>query len=690
MPPIGDDNRIRPNSFHSPRIEPKPQPTNQPQVTDTAQTNTAERRSNFQFYGSQQRDRLERLYGAGAAGMSNSVFAYRGRAFQEASLAYHRVIAAEVKNFGAGSNTIEITNKALAEYRRVLNSYGVKPGEAPSSSILNATDFLRSESTRAGNLFTLDGNAVRGLAATGETPQYFARMMLTGDKPIGDAGQRLAYYEPAKQQGKTIAWATTVEDLAGTRMDYREVMSRIGWTADDIAKANPKDFKVIVFTQEAVSNPVVPSERAIIDLAKADTHNFSGVAPTALDNFVGYRNYETRKTEAATLGIDLRNNLPDFLRTLPPSEQPIFQARFQLENTMGVNPLFTGDGTTMRPDAVNGRVGGREFVVNNTVDSATLLEMTKKGQVAFLDLHDHNTTGAPVDITNQPAGLPVLTERQMLASETKHGAIIGGTLSAVTSLPQVFEQYQSGDHLGAVETFTGHTALGTGVGALSSAGERVVGNKIATTLSRSSAVQQGVDRLFTNGAARGFVSRMAGTEASSITSQTFGATVRTVAGRVGGAGIVGGLVNGGFSAYDQIGAYKRGEVTASQAIGTVTGETAVGVGAGMAGAAAGAAIGSIIPGAGTIVGGVIGFGVGMLAGYLADKGLRGIGVDKMIAGNVTAMIDNGAKIAGQAQEFGREAVNTFNNAVDSVKSNVGNTLNNVGHAFTGSLQSIFG
>jgi hypothetical protein len=86
-------------------------------------------------------------------------------------------------------------------------------------------------------------------------------------------------------------------------------------------------------------------------------------------------------------------------------------------------------------------------------------------------------------------------------------------------------------------------------------------------------------------------------------------SARVVAGRLGGAGIAGGVINAGFSAVDQIGAYQRGDVTASQAVGTVMGEAAVGVGAGLAGAAAGAAIGSIIPVAGTIVGGVIGFGV---------------------------------------------------------------------------------
>jgi hypothetical protein len=114
---------------------------------------------------------------------------------------------------------------------------------------------------------------------------------------------------------------------------------------------------------------------------------------------------------------------------------------------------------------------------------------------------------------------------------------------------------------------------------------------------------------------------------------------RVFGSRVGGASVAGGLINAGFSAYDQIQAVENGEVTKSQAIGTVVGETAVGVGAGAAGAAVGAAVGSVIPVAGTIVGGAIGFCVGALAGWGADTVARSLGADKAVAHGVTSLID---------------------------------------------------
>lgn len=119
------------------------------------------------------------------------------------------------------------------------------------------------------------------------------------------------------------------------------------------------------------------------------------------------------------------------------------------------------------------------------------------------------------------------------------------------------------------------------------------------------------------------------------TANVASTSARAIASRVGGAGIAGGVVNAGFAAVDQVEAYRRGEVTGSQAIGNVAGEAAVGVGSGMAGAAIGATVGSVVPGVGTVVGAAVGFGVG----YLADKGLRGLGVDKAVAGAVTSAAD---------------------------------------------------
>lgn len=88
-------------------------------------------------------------------------------------------------------------------------------------------------------------------------------------------------------------------------------------------------------------------------------------------------------------------------------------------------------------------------------------------------------------------------------------------------------------------------------------------------------------------------------------------------GALGAGGIVGGVIEGGMSAYNNINAYRNGDISGSQAAANTIVDTGVGVGAGMAGAALGAAIGSIIPGAGTAVGAGLGFLGGMAGSYIA-------------------------------------------------------------------------
>ena len=108
-------------------------------------------------------------------------------------------------------------------------------------------------------------------------------------------------------------------------------------------------------------------------------------------------------------------------------------------------------------------------------------------------------------------------------------------------------------------------------------------------------------------------------------------------GALGAGGIVGGVIEGGMSAYNNINAYRHGQISGSQATANTIVDTGVGVGAGMAGAAMGAAIGSIIPGAGTAVGAGLGFLGGMAGSYiahaLADKtGAAAYAKEKLGAG----------------------------------------------------------
>ncbi len=157
---------------------------------------------------------------------------------------------------------------------------------------------------------------------------------------------------------------------------------------------------------------------------------------------------------------------------------------------------------------------------------------------------------------------------------------------------------------------------------------------------------------------------------------------RAAASQVKGAAIAGAVINTGFAIYDNVDNLKN-DATRSQAIGTIAGEAVVGAAAGAAGAysgaLAGAAIGSIVPGVGTVIGGVVGFAVGAAAGYLADKGLRGLGVDTLVAKGVTAAYDGISKGVGAVADGLSSAANTV---ADGAKNLFGGAVH--------SLSSIFG
>lgn len=225
---------------------------------------------------------------------------------------------------------------------------------------------------------------------------------------------------------------------------------------------------------------------------------------------------------------------------------------------------------------------------------------------------------------------PTNPNREANAQSMRRGAVVGGAAAAGMSTVRALSDGR----------ITGQEAAGIAVDA---------GVGVATGTA-GGLVERGVARA---------VDRAAG----QAIQQNAGATARVMGGRLAGAGVAGAVVGAGFSAVDQIGAYQRGEVTGSQAVGRVTAEAATGLAAGAAGAAAGAAIGSIIPVAGTVVGGVVGFGVGMAAGYLADRGLRAAGVTDAIAGGVTSAIDAGGRALNSAGEtvsgWGRSLAGAF-------------------------------
>ncbi|MCU0238665.1 MAG: hypothetical protein MUC29_04415, partial [Pyrinomonadaceae bacterium] len=523
----------------------------------------------------------------------------------------------KAKGYDGPTNLVDITRNAEKAYRTELGKYSVNSGDVRGTSFAKAVDLINGEAAKPGNFNSLSGDAIKGRINSGEQPKYYVRIV---DKNYmnGSGGQLSA---PSKQN----VWMATPEEIAGTKKNVFEVMQRVGFTQEDIQKARAdvkagkpvSDYQLVIVEAEGTKGGKVPNWSTMTDAAKnhPDFSAYKGKSDafwSKVENF----DYDKALRGAKRAGLKPE----DYAKTLPKSQQEVFMARRQVQNSFGASELYTGNGMTKRPDGQNGGAGVREFWTNND-------PIAGQQRQAFIELNA-DAKSTKVETVSKPN---VITDNPLrLRSEMKTGAIGGAVVSGVTSLPQVFDQARSGDYAGAAKTFVTNIGGGAVIGGLSSGAERIVGRSIENQIAARST--------------------------SSLFTGTSGSAARQVAGRLGGAGIVGGVVNGGFAAYDQIGAYKRGEVTGSQAIGTVVGESAVGVGAGLAGAAAGAAIGSIIPVAGTAVGAAVGFVVGVGAGWVADKALRYGGVDKMIAKGVTATIDKGMELVGKAQQLGTQAI----------------------------------
>jgi hypothetical protein len=652
MPPKIDPTKVtqqQPVLSRPPGKKPiKPIPPPLPKVVSEKISDTT-KKSDLSNYGTQQKDRIERFYGAGAAAVSTARDIRLASATTKANYAYARSYQDGLKALkapGSTSNLFNVATNAEAAYRTSLAKSGFTPGDVRGTSVVKAADFMRSQAKVPGGFTTASPDVIRQRVAAGENPQYFVRVM--EKSRLSGANSTLS--NPKSPH----VWMATPQELAGAKLDGFETMKRVGFSDQYInqLKASgkkPSDFVLVVSEARGAKNQQFPTWDNITNTAK-NHPDFAGFKRQANNpafwNKVQTLDYKTHYEQMKASGADART----YAKTLPKSEQGAFLARDMMNSKLGVNEFFTGDGRTARTDGQNKGYGVREFLVKNdpvaSMQRNTFIELRETGKTNL------TATSKLPTISNNPL---------RLGSEMKTGALGGAAMSAVTSLPQVFDQARNGDYLGAGKTLVTNAGTGATVGALSSAGERIIGRSIEN--------------------------RLASSATSSLFSGTTGSVARQTAGRIGGAGVIGGVVNGGFAAYDQIGAYKRGEVTGSQAIGTVVGESAVGVGAGMAGAAAGAAIGSIIPGAGTLVGGAIGFVVGVGAGYIADKALRYGGVDKMIAKGVTFAIDKGMALGNKAVQAGKQFVgqqiqqakaiyNSASTAVKSARQFVGQQYNN--------------
>nr|MDQ3323975.1 hypothetical protein [Acidobacteriota bacterium] len=581
---------------HQP-IEKKPVKANVPPPED--KSGVSSRRSEMNLYGTQQKNRLEKLLVPGLAGVSafrdvrdirlTASTVKADNAYQETYLRERNALVNPASAANPPKSIVEVSRRAEAAYSAALNKDGFTPLDVRGASVVKAAEFLRFQAKTGGDFTTLSPETIRQRIGANQETKYFARIL--DQKHLTDSDARFSRKESPH------TWVAAPEEIAGAKLDTFETMKRVGysdeyinWVKDEVSakRKNLSDFVLSVTEANGTKGKTAPSweiltERAKVHDAFIDFHSKPGSFWRDVQNL-------DFKTELAKF----KKQDAAYLKSLSQSERDVFNARRQMDSMLGVNEYFTNDGRTARTDGKNGTYGVREFLIDNT-------EIQNTQRTTFVELGETGKTGLKTT-----GKVPEIPENiRSFRNETRNGGLIGA-ISAVTSLPQIFEQANNGDYTGAAKTLATNTAVGSGIGTFSAAGERVIGNQIANSLSRSNLANQGLERLYTNGAARNVVSRLAQTEASTITSQTFNATARTIAGRVGGAGVIGGVVSGAFSAYDQIGAYRRNEVSGSQAIGTVVGEASVGLGAGMAGAAFGAAVGSIIPGAGTIVGGVVG------------------------------------------------------------------------------------
>lgn len=327
----------------------------------------------------------------------------------------------------------------------------------------------------------------------------------------------------------------------------------------------------------------------------------------------------------------------------------------QIFGTQGKENIFSGDGKFYR-EGDNVQIGLREEFRNVGFEghrygsepnenslrrqlgiSEKRISYQENGFYPYTDNFGNPTTingssgvNGYNEISRTQANLGMLSTRTQTFRDnvadgvrgSRTSALLGGGFGAVTALAQ-------GKDTQGVLT---DTAIGAGTGVGEEVIERVVNGARSTT--------------------------------SGMTSNPLQAARATLK----GAAVAGAVINTGFAIYDQVDNLKN-DATRSQAVGTIAGEAVVGAASGAAGAyagaMAGAAIGSIVPGVGTVIGGVVGFAVGAAAGYLADKGLRGLGVDKMVAQGVTAVYDG---VSNAANAIGEGAKNMFSGAVKGLSS----------------------
>ena len=325
---------------------------------------------------------------------------------------------------------------------------------------------------------------------------------------------------------------------------------------------------------------------------------------------------------------------------------------------------------------------------------------TSVNYALFPDNPNRPTTGPgrvesgyhPIDYTTFDATGPIATGRfnapHANVADTRPnassplGVDLGGTPKGLQGYAELVgsdahaHTRAAGERYGAAGALTVSLAEGVVAG-------HVDGKKIAadTALGAASAraetsLAHGLERAFT---AAPVPPNVAGVTSGLEANAAARAAIRppTLAAGAGAAGVVGAVIAGGVTTWQDADAVKTHKMTAGQATADVAVQTGIGLGSGAAGAATGAAVGSVVPVAGTAVGAVVGFGVGMGAGYVAQHSHAVHEAQRAAGEYLTRHYEQPLQHAWQH----------VSNVVDRVNTATTNGWNAVEHAASGTLAS---
>lgn len=320
--------------------------------------NAAMLKANQQLYAQQQKERLERLYTAGAGGALAVKDVGLIRATNRANQAYDAVYSHGLKS---GKDWIEVSQKAEIAYRNELHNSGFTASDVRGTSFAKAVDLINSEAARKGNFTTLSRDGI--LSRLGDEPKYLVRIV---DQP------KYLKAVDSKIAGKTNVWFATAEEIAGAKKNIFEIMQRVGYTPEDIKQARAdiksgkksvSDYYLVVAEADGAKNNGIPKwDRTVEEVrkmnaaGKTDFQRFS----KSKDFWQKVENLDFERTvrKANQKGLPVKSYAE---KNLPRAQREVALARNQIKETFGASEMYTGKGYTRRADGQNGKMGVNEL-----------------------------------------------------------------------------------------------------------------------------------------------------------------------------------------------------------------------------------------------------------------------------------------------------------------------------------------